>query len=158
MKMNHMLLLLMVTTLIASCRQNVPEQKEDVQKLLIGQWKVEKETVANGDGFGGIFTRQVNDENILVFDEETMQPESPTWEYDPAPYTLQRQDNGKWLLTVEGYYDQQRNLDDGCSPITIHKLTKDYMEWEFESYGGDEGPVGYYQGLKKLNLSVNNQQ
>ena len=32
------------------------------------------------------------------------------------------------------------------------------MEWEFESYGGDEGPVVYYQYLKKLNLPVNNQQ
>lgn len=158
MKMNHMLLLLMVITLMANCRQNLPEQKEDVQKLLIGQWKVEKETVANGDGFGGIFTRQVNNDVTLVFDEKFMQPVSPTGYYLPGPYTLRQQDNGKWLLTVEGYYDQQQNLDGGCSPITIHKLTKDYMEWEFESYGGDEGPVGYYQGLKKLNLPVNNQQ
>lgn len=151
MKMNRTLLLLIVITLVASCKQNVPEQKENVQKLLIGQWKVEKETVANGDGFGGIFTRQVNNDLTLVFDEKNMQPVSPTWEYDPAPYTLQRQDNGKWQLTVEEYYDKKRNLDGGRSPIIIHKLTKSYMEWEFESYGGDEGPVGYYQSLKKLN-------
>ena len=153
-----LILLMIGMSVLVGCKPNVPAQEETARQLLIGQWKVEKETVANGDGFGGIFTRQVNDDITLVFDEKFMQPVSPTGYYLPGPYTLRQQDNGKWLLTVECYYDRPRNLDGGRSPITIHKLTKDYMEWEFESYGGDEGPVGYYQGLKKLNLPVNNQQ
>jgi len=158
MKMTRTLLLLMVITLMANCKPNVPAQEETARQLLIGEWKVEKETVTNGDGFGGVFTRQVNDNMTLSFTESFLQPVSPTGYYLPGPYTLRQQDNCTWLLTVEGYYDRPRNLDGGRSPITIHKLTRTNMEWEFESYGGDEGPVGYYQGLKKLNLSVNNQQ
>lgn len=159
MKKYISLILLMIgVSVLVGCKPNVPAQEETARQLLIGEWKVEKETVTNGDGFGGVFTRQVNDNMTLSFTESFLQPVSPTGYYLPGPYTLRQQDNGTWLLTVEGYYDRPRNLDGGRSPITIYKLTRTNMEWEFESYGGDEGPVVYYQYLKKLNLSVNNQQ
>ena len=153
-----LILLMIGVSVLVGCKPNVPAQEETARQLLIGEWKVEKETVTNGDGFGGVFTRQVNDDMTLSFTESFMQPVSPTGYHLPGPYTLRQQDNCTWLLTVEGYYDRPRNLDGGRSPITIHKLTRTNMEWEFESYGGDEGPVVYYQYLKKLNLSVNNQQ
>ena len=162
MKTNRTFLLLMLITLVASCKPNVPELNEKSHELLNGTWQVTKETVTNGDGFGGVFTREVNDDRTLVFSGNELgpaysgllgglcQPVSPTRYYVPEPYTLQQQDNGTWLLTVEEYYDKQRNLVGGCSPITIHKLTKNDMEWEYESYGGDEGPVVYYQYLKRI--------
>ena len=154
----NFIVLIMAALVLVSCESNVPELNDHNRQLLIGRWEVVKETVTNGDGFGGVFTRQVNDNMTLSFTESFLQPVSPTGYYLPGPYTLRQQDNGTWLLTVEGYYDRPRNLEGGRSPITIHKLTRTNMEWEFESYGGDEGPVVYYQYLKKLNLPVNNQQ
>lgn len=149
MKTNRAFLLLVVITLLASCKPNVPELDENNRKMLFGTWRVTKEKVTNGDGFGGVFTREVNNDRTLVF-YETFQFVSPTGYYVPKSYTLQQQDNGTWLLTIDDYYDKQRNIDGGCSPITIYKLTKDSMEWQYESYGGDEGSVVYYQYLTRV--------
>lgn len=152
MKTVKTIVVMAVVAVFAGCKPNVPDQQEEAHQLLIGPWKVEKETVTNGDGFDGVFTRQVNDDITYVFSETTMQLVSTTGYYLPKAYTLQQQKDGTWLLTVEGYHDKQQNLDGGCSPITIHKITRSNMEWEYEIYGGDEGPVGYYQYLTKINL------
>ena len=68
----------------------------------------------------------------------------------PYNYSLVEQKDGTWLITIPEIYDKQPNLDGGLSPITIHKLSQTEMEWQFEAYGGDEGPVVYYQYLKTL--------
>jgi hypothetical protein len=38
----------------------------------------------------------------------------------------------------------------GFSTITIHQLTGNLMEWEYIAYGGDEGPITYYQYLRRV--------
>ena len=153
MKTSRIILLLVVIAMVASCKPNVPALNENTRKMLTGSWRVTKEKVTNGDGFGGVFTREVNNDVTLMF-YETSQIVSPTGYYIPKPFTLQQQQDGTWLLTIEDYYDKQRNLEGGCSPITIYKLTKNNIEWEYESYGGDEGPVVYYQYLTRVNSTL----
>lgn len=143
--------------MLQSCNSNMPEMNENNRKLLLGPWEVVKETMTNGDGFGGVVTHTedfhwgldsyhfINDSLVYISSQESYLEYIP-----PYNYSLAEQKDGKWLLTVPGVYDQPRNLEGGLSPITIHKLSKTAMEWQFESYGGDEGPVVYYQYLQTL--------
>ncbi len=147
---------LMGAIMLQSCNANMPEMNENNRKLLIGHWTVVKETMTNGDGFGGVVTRTedfhwgldsyhfINDSLVYISNSQAYLVYSP-----PYNYSLAEQKDGKWLLTVPKVYDQPRNLEGGLSPITIYKLSKDAIEWQFESYGGDEGPVVYYQYLQK---------
>ena len=136
----------------------MPEMNENNRKLLLGPWEVVKETMTNGDGFGGVVTRTedfhwgldsyhfINDSQVYIWNSHARYLEY----IPPYNYSLAEQKDGKWLLTVPKVYDQPRNLEGGLSPITIHKLSKTAMEWQFEAYGGDEGPVVYYQYLQTL--------
>ena len=147
--------------LLQSC-SNVPEMNENNRKLLLGQWQVVKETMTNGDGFGGVVTRTEDFhwglDSYHFIDDSLVYITNSHARYlvyiPPYNYSLAEQKDGKWLLTVPKVYDQPRNLAGGLSPITIHKLSKHSMEWQFESYGGDEGPVVYYQYLKKITESA----
>ena len=150
--------------LLSSCDPDVPELTESSRQKLVGSWQLEKETVTNGDGFGGVFTRE--GENLWAYVNYEFKIEKVTItnipnysnvaEYlgiEPSvafQYTLQQQKDGTWLLTIIDLFDKARNLEGGYSPITIHKLTNKTIEWEYESYGGDEGPVVYYQYLRRL--------
>ena len=150
------ILALLCAMVLTGCNANPPELNDNTRKLLLGNWQVVKETMTNGDGFGGVVTRTenfhwnldsyhfINDSLVYISSQESYLEYIP-----PYPYSLAEQKDGKWLLTVAVLYDKQPNLDGGLSPITIHKLTSNTMEWQFESYGGDEGPVVYYQYLKK---------
>ena len=154
----EIILLTIGVSLLAGCNNNLPELNENNRKMLLGQWEVVKETVTNGDGFGGVFTREGDkllETNIYDFSDNQVTHETSTiyssyhgYISNTYDYTLDAKDKGKWLVTIIGIYDKQRNLEGGRSPITIHKLTKNAMEWEYETYGGDEGPVVYYQYLK----------
>lgn len=154
MKTKLFFLALFGAIILQGCN-NMPEMNENNRKLLLGPWRVVKETMTNGDGFGGVVTRTENFHwgiNSYLFHETQVYIQSsPLSEVGPYDYTLAEQEDGTWLITVPGRYDQPRNLDGGLSPITIHKLSKTTMEWQFESYGGYEGPVVYYQYLKKSN-------
>lgn len=144
--------------MLQSCNSNMPEMNENNRKLLLGPWEVVKETMTNGDGFGGVVTRTedfhwgldsyhfINDSQVYIWNSQAIYLEY----IPPYNYSLAEQKDGTWLLTVPGLYDQPRNLEGGLSPITIYKLSKDAIEWQFESYGGDEGPVVYYQYLQTL--------
>ena len=143
---------------LISCDPNVPELNDANRKMLLGCWEVEKETMTNGDGFGSVYTRSGENltrieiftflENQVIIDVRPTSLEHGDYHaIDTLDYVLQEQDNRTWLLTIPGRYDQPRNLDGGCSPITIRKLTKNKLEWEYEAYGGDEGPVGYRKYL-----------
>ena len=143
--------------MLQSCNSNMPEMNENNRKLLLGPWEVVKETVTNGDGFGGSFTRTENFhwniDSYYFYETYVVMWNSHAYyvaDLPLYPYTLTEQKDGTWLITVPEMYDKKPNLDGGLSPITIHKLTKTTMEWEFESYGGDEGPVVYYQYLQTL--------
>ena len=148
---------------LSSCDTNMPELNETSRQKLVGSWQLKKETWINGDGFGGEFTREGNSlwNNILYeftvnqvtrivipnYDNEAGTSYVAPATYD---YSLKQQQDGTWLLTVTGLFDKQRNPEGGCSPVTIQKLTKNRLEWEFEAYGGDEGPVGYYQYFERI--------
>ena len=144
--------------MLQSCNSNMPEMNENNRKLLLEPWEVVKETMTNGDGFGGVVTRTENfhwniDSYHFINDTQVYIWNSNVRYFADLPlysYTLTEQKDGTWLITVPGRYDKERNLDGGLSPITIHKLSKTEMEWQFESYGGDEGPVVYYQYLQTL--------
>ena len=158
----NLFIALLGAILLQSCNSNMPEMNENNRKLLLGQWQVVKETMTNGDGFGGVVTRTedfhwgldsyhfIDDSLVYIWNSHARY----LVYIPPYNYSLAEQKDGKWLLTVPGVYDQPRNLEGGLSPITIHKLSKNAMEWQFESYGGDEGPVVYYQYLKKITESA----
>lgn len=147
-----MIIALACAGIFQGCNSNIDNNR----KLLIGHWTVVKETMTNGDGFGGVVTRTedfhwgldsyhfINDSLVYISGQAIYLEYIP-----PYNYSLAEQKDGKWLLTVPGVYDQPRNLEGGLSPITIYKLSKDAIEWQFEAYGGDEGPVVYYQYLQK---------
>ena len=148
---------LMGAIMLQSCNANMPEMNENNRKLLLGPWEVVKETMTNGDGFGGVVTHTedfhwgldsyhfINDSLVYISSQESYLEYIP-----PYNYSLTEQKDGTWLITIPEIYDKQPNLDGGLSPITIHKLSQTEMEWQFEAYGGDEGPVVYYQYLKTL--------
>lgn len=153
-------LALLCVIIFQGCNSNqpdMPELNENSRQRLLGSWEVVKETVTNGDGFGGSFTRTENfhwnidsyffdETHVIMWDSQA----DYFSELRPYDYTLTDQKNGTWLITIPGMYDKQPTLEGGLSPITIHKLTQYSMEWQFEAYGGDEGPVVYYQYLQSL--------
>lgn len=153
---------LLCAMVLTGCNANPPELNDNNRKLLLGNWQVVKETMTNGDGFGGVVTRTenfhwnldsydfLNDSLVIISNSHARY----LVYVPPYNYSLVEQKDGKWLLTVPGLYDQPRNLEGGLSPITIHKLSKNTIEWQFESYGGDEGPVVYYQYLKKIEPEI----
>jgi hypothetical protein len=157
MKRAFNILALLCAMVLTGCNANPPELNDNNRKLLLGNWQVVKETMTNGDGFGGVVTRTenfhwgldsydfLNDSLVIITNSRAQY----LVYVPPYNYSLAEQKDGKWLLTVPELYDTPRNLEGGLSPITIHKLSKNTMEWQFESYGGDEGPVVYYQYLKK---------
>ena len=159
MKRAFNILALLCAIILTGCNANPPELNGNTRKLLLGNWQVVKETMTNGDGFGGVVTRTedfhwgldsyefLNDSQVIISNSQAIY--LSLLPLPPYNYSLAEQKDGKWLLTVPGLYDTPRNLEGGLSPITIHKLSKNTMEWQFESYGGDEGPVVYYQYLKK---------
>ena len=136
----------------------MPEMNENNRKLLLGPWEVVKETMTNGDGFGGVVTHTedfhwgldsyhfINDSLVYITNSHAQY----LVYIPPYNYSLVEQKDGTWLITIPEIYDKERNLDGGLSPITIHKLSKTEMEWQFEAYGGDEGPVVYYQYRQTL--------
>ena len=123
------------------------------ENWLLGGWKVEKETVCDGDGFGGVLTRTITDEILYMFYDQSVVHTVNGATYDNLlTYSTQNQSNGTMLLTVKGLFDtveREHPWNGGNSPITIYKLTDKEMEWQFDSYGGDEGPVTYYQFLRR---------
>ena len=159
MKRAFHILALLCAMVLAGCNANPPELNDNTRKLLLGNWQVVKETMTNGDGFGGVVTRTenfhwgldsyefLNDSQVIISNSQAIY--LSLLPLPPYNYSLAEQKDGKWLLTVPELYDTPRNLEGGLSPITIHKITQNTMEWQFESYGGDEGPVVYYQYLKK---------
>ena len=165
--MKKLFIFSLMALLFVSCESKMPELNEDSRQMLYGSWQLTKETITNGDGFGGVVTREgenlwaiityefaVNDVSRLVipyYSSEAASYVAPS----SYKYNVKQQANGTWLLTIDGLFDKERNLDGGCSPITIRKITKDNLEWEYESYGGDEGPVGYYQYFKR-SISIAN--
>ena len=157
MKAKFFLLVTLAMIVLSGCESNMPEWNDNGRNKLVGTWRVVKETVTNGDGFGGVVTRtevlhwgidsyHFYETYVVIWNSHA----SYIADLPHYPYSLTEQKDGTWLMTIPEMFDQPRNLDGGLSPITIHRLTNEKMEWQFEAYGGDEGPVVYYQYLKKI--------
>ena len=138
--------------LLVSCNT----QNQPADQLIVGKWKVYKQTITghyyNEQGNPVYGTREVpySDSVYYIFQENgTMYYGAIMNEY---VYTLQKQNDGTWLLTVQDMYDMPEPSVpiDGRSPIIIHNIVKDRIEWEYVMYGGDEGPDTYYQYLKRF--------
>lgn len=157
MKAKFFLLVTLAMIVLSGCESNMPEWNDNGRNKLVGTWRVVKETVTNGDGFGGVVTR-TEDFHWGIDSYHFYETYVVIWnsyscyiaDLPHYPYSLTEQKDGTWLMTIPEMFDQPRNLDGGLSPITIHRLTNGKMEWQFEAYGGDEGPVVYYQYLKKI--------
>ena len=158
--MKKCMLLALVAMVFAACEPNVPELNDNSRKMLIGRWEVVKETMTNGDGFGSVVTREGKDlllittyeiTDKLISYEVTSNNKDIENDYhsDKYSYSLQQQTDKTWLLRINKIVTIELVTGD-YSPITIHKITDNKIEWEYESYGGDEGPVGYYQYLKRI--------
>ena len=151
MKNKFIIVTLACLFVLGGCEPNMPEWSEDGRQMLIGNWTVVKETMTNGDGFGGVYTHKKDFHwNINYWEfsnSDALYNLRRAGEMEPRNYTLQQQEDKTWLLTIEGLFDSAPNIYRGNSPITIYKLTSKSLEWQFESYGGDEGPVVYYQYL-----------
>ena len=157
----NFIVLIMAALVLVSCESNAPELNDHNRQLLIGRWEVVKETVTNGDGFGGEFTREgkgligttTYEFSATQLFYEAISTNKDYGEFhhvDTCDYSLQQNTDKTWLLTAHGRFDKKPNLKRGYSPITIRKITDNKIEWEYQSYGGDEGPVGYYQYLKRI--------
>lgn len=167
MYMKKLFIFSLMVLLFVSCESKMPELNEDSRQMLYGEWRLTKETMTNGDGFGGVVTREGENLWAIITYEFAVNDVSrtviPNYSSEAASYVapssykynVKQQANGTWLLTIDGLFDKERNLDGGRSPITIHKITKNSLEWEYEEYGGDEGPVGYYQYFKR-SISIAN--
>jgi len=133
---------------------------QDEKKKIIGTWQVYKETLSGNDynEHGEIDylsrTRDVNDSPTYNFDDSTLLIVCPTCYYTPKHYVLTPKGPTTWNLWVENMFTIQQKPSDpaegGFSTITIHQLTGNLMEWEYIAYGGDEGPITYYQYLRRV--------
>jgi len=159
--MRKLFVLSLLALCFVGCESNMPVLDDDSRQMLLGKWQLTKETVTNGDGFGGVSTREGNtlwttvvyefsDSLVEVYYHEEGISSTLDFAYRSYAYSVQQQEDGTWLLTIDGLNDRPQNLDGGRSPVTIHKLTRNSIEWEYKAYGGDEGPVGYYQYLKRI--------
>ena len=158
--MKKCMFLALVAMVFAACEPNVPELNDNSRKMLIGRWEVMKETMTNGDGFGSVVTREGKDLPVITIWEFTdklvtydvtsnNQDNENAHQTGTYNYSLQQQTDKTWLLRINKLVTIEL-VTGGYSPITIHKITDNKIEWEYESYGGDEGPVGYYQYLKRI--------
>lgn len=154
----------------ATSNSQINDSQNEATKQLLGTWQVYRERVTGimwgdeGMPYTGSYTHDVNTQMHYMF--------TPDYEYeiyldeasevvyysDNRPYTIEPQAGDTWLLTISGAFDMPKPSDSaisGRSPITIYKLTENEMEWEYTYYGGDEGPVTYYQYVRRY---ISNEQ
>ena len=136
---------------------NIIFPQTDIQQLS-GEWEISRETVSTPTGDGGtrwFSTHDVNYTNYVLADDliyKVILDQSSGYAHysDAVPYTVERKEDGTWLLTAEGMFSSSDPVEEGiASPITIYRLTEDEMEWMYAANGGDEGPDYYYQHLKR---------
>lgn len=159
-----------ITILAATSNSRIINSQNEATIQLLGEWQVYKERVSgimwddNGMPYSGSYTHDVDMRMHYMF--------TPDYEYeiyldetskvihysDNRPYIIEPQAADTWLLTISGAFDTPKPSDSaisGRSPITIYKLTENEMEWEYTYYGGDEGPVTYYQYVRRY---ISNEQ
>ena len=125
---------------------------------LTGEWEVYKETVSTPTGDAGtrwFSTHDVNNTNYIIENNSiykvVLDQASGYAHYsDIVPYSIDKKENGTWLLTAEGMFSSSDPVGEGIpTPVTIYKLTENEIEWMYAANGGDEGPSFYYQYLRR---------
>ena len=125
---------------------------------LTGEWEVYKETVSTPTGDAGtrwFSTHDVNNTNYIIENNSiykvVLDQASGYAHYsDIVPYSIDKKENGTWLLTAEGMFSSSDPVGEGIpTPVTIYKLTENEIEWMYAANGGDEGPNFYYQYLRR---------
>ena len=131
---------------------------------LTGEWKVYKETVSTPTGDAGtrwFSTHDVNNTNYIIENNSiykvVLDQASGYAHYsDIVPYSIERKEDGTWLLTAEGLFSSANPVEEGVpTPLIIYQLTENEIEWVFAANGGDEGPNYYYQYLRRYNNTQN---
>lgn len=75
-------------------------------------------------------------------------------EITPKKYSMQAQKDGTWLLKIEGIFGWQVNEFEVASPVTIRRLTRNNMEWEYHVDIADSTLYVHYD-LERVNPSNN---
>ena len=131
---------------------------------LTGEWEVYKETVSTPTGDAGtrwFSTHDVNNTNYIIENNSiykvVLDQASGYAHYsDIVPYSIDKKENGTWLLTAEGMFSSSDPVGEGIpTPVTIYKLTENEIEWMYAANGGDEGPNFYYQYLRRNTYAQN---
>ena len=131
---------------------------------LTGEWEVYKETVSTPTGDAGtrcFSTHDVNYTNYIIENNSiykvVLDQASGYAHYsDIVPYSIDKKENGTWLLTAEGMFSSSDPVEEGIpTPVTIYKLTENEIEWMYAANGGDEGPSFYYQYLRRYTYAQN---
>ena len=131
---------------------------------LTGEWEVYKETVSTPTGDAGtrwFSTHDVNNTNYIIENNSiykvVLDQASGYAHYsDIVPYSIDKKENGTWLLTAEGMFSSSDPVGEGIpTPVTIYKLTENEIEWMYAANGGDEGPNYYYQYLRRYTNTTN---
>ena len=131
---------------------------------LTGEWEVYKETVSTPTGDAGtrwFSTHDVNNTNYIIENNSiykvVLDQASGYAHYtDIVPYSIDKKENGTWLLTAEGMFSSSDPVEEGIpTPVTIYKLTENEIEWMYAANGGDEGPNYYYQYLRQNTYAQN---
>ena len=137
--------------------------KTDITQLT-GEWEVYKETVSTPTGDAGtrwFSTHDVNNTNYIIENNSiykvVLDQASGYAHYsDIVPYSIDKKENGTWLLTAEGMFSSSDPVGEGIpTPVTIYKLTENEIEWMYAANGGDEGPNYYYQYLRRYTNTQN---
>ena len=125
---------------------------------LTGEWEVYKETVSTPTGDAGtrwFSTHDVNNTNYIIEDSTIYkiildQVSGYAHYSDIVPYSIERKEDGTWLLTAEGLFSSANPVEEGVpTPLIIYQLTENEIEWMYAANGGDEGPNYYYQYLRR---------
>ena len=131
---------------------------------LTGEWEVYKETVSTPTGDAGtrwFSTHDVNNTNYIIENNSiykvVLDQASGYAHYsDIVPCSIDKKENGTWLLTAEGMFSSSDPVGEGIpTPVTIYKLTENEIEWMYAANGGDEGPSFYYQYLRRNTYAQN---
>lgn len=164
--------ILIATIMLSGCESiNLPATETEAKDYLNGQWKVvgAERKYNSGDGYRTekISSEQIRTYTTWLFDTDKMMVEFDSEpimqdDYRRSKFTLEKLTNG-YKLVIENLFEEEPNMSMDeyferienqesiyNSYITITRLTKQKMEWEYVcGFGGDEGPDSFHLVLEK---------
>ena len=165
--------ILIATIMLSGCETvNLPATETEAKDYLNGQWEVvgAERKYNPGDGYR---TEKISPEQIRTYTTWLFDTDKMMVEFDPEAimqddyrlrkFTLEKLTNG-YKLVIENLFEEEPNMSMVeyferlenqesiyNSYITITRLTKQKMEWEYVcGFGGDEGPDTFHLYLKKI--------